>query len=356
MRFIIHGAGAIGSLIGGRLAESGAEVVLIAKSAHVEAVNRSGLLIKSREGERVVNGLSAVTHPRRITPRAGDVVILTVKSSQTAASIQSLRETFPEDTPVVCMQNGVRNEEIAAGRFLHVYGGMLGISATFLEPGVIMHTRGALLSLGNYPRGCDDTALQIVGQMEKAGFKLTTHESIMAVKWSKLILNLNNATFAIIDKHLQLGLLSPSISSFMAGVQEEGLRALGVAGISLEDPNNPYDIKGELAELRSVVEDTEKISAEANSPAEFRTYPSTWMDLKLKRGETETGYFNGEIILLGEKYGVPTPYNSTVFIIVETMAAKGAQPGLYTIEELADLVERRRQEFDDHIDQPDKKM
>src|SRR5262249_9095228 len=149
---------------------------------------------------------------------------------------------------------------------------------------------------------------------ERAGFDLTTHESIMAVKWSKLILNLNNATFAIIDKHLQLGLLSPSISGFMAGVQEEGLRALSVAGISLEDPNNPYDIKGQLAELRSVVEDTEKISAEANSPAEFRTYPSTWMDLKLKRGETEAGYFNGEIILLGEKYGVPTPYNSTVFI------------------------------------------
>jgi 2-dehydropantoate 2-reductase len=71
------------------------------------------------------------------------------------------------------------------------------------------------------------------------------------------------------------------------------------------------------------------------------------MDLKLKRGETEAGYFNGEIILLGEKYGVPIPYNSSLFIIVETMAAKGAPPGLYTIEELANLVEQRRQELDE---------
>jgi len=245
------------------------------------------------------------------------------------------------------MQNGVRNEEIAAGRFLRVYGGMLGISATFLEPGLVAHTRGDLVSIGNYPLGCDNTGLQIAARLEKAGFRTTTHESIMAVKWTKLILNLNNATLAIIDKHLQLGLVTPAVSNFMADVHEEGLRALAVAGISLEDRNNPYDLKRNIAELRSVTEDTEKICAEANSPVEFRTYPSTWMDLKLKRGQTETGYFNGEIILLGEKYGFPTHYNSTLFIIVETMAAKGAQPGLYTVEELANLVEQRRHELEE---------
>jgi len=341
MRFIIHGAGSIGSLIGGRLAESGAEAVLVARHAHAAAVNRCGLVIKSRAGDRAVKALSAVTHPREITPSIGDVIILTVKSSQTAASVQALRETFPEETPVVCMQNGVRNEEAAAGRFLRVYGGMLGISATLLAPGVVAHTRGELLSIGNYPLGCDETVAQIAAQLETAGFRTTTHESIMAVKWSKLILNLNNATLAVIDKHLQLGLVTPAVSNFMAEVEEEGLRALRVAGISLEDPNNPFDPKRNLAELRNVVEDHEKICAEANSPLEFRTYPSTWVDLKLKRGETESGYFNGEIILLGEKYGFPTPYNSTLFNIVETMAAKGVQPGLYTIEELADLVEQK---------------
>jgi 2-dehydropantoate 2-reductase len=341
MRFIIHGAGAIGSLIGGRLAESDAEVVLIARYAHTTAINCRGLLIKSRDGKRVVNKLSAVTHPNDITPRAGDVIILTVKSSQTAASVQSLREAFPEDTPVICMQNGVRNEEIAAGRFLRVYGGMLGISATFLEPGAVAHTRGSLLSIGNYPLGCDNTGLQIAALFEKAGFRTTTHESIMAVKWTKLIMNLNNATLAIIDKHLQLGLVTPAISNFIADVQEEGLRTLEVAGISLEDPNNPYDLKKQLAELRAVVEDPKMIYEETNSPMEFRTYPSTWIDLKQKRGETEAGYFNGEIILLGEKYRIPTPYNSTLYTIVETMAAKGAQPGLYTIEELVSLIEKR---------------
>ncbi len=174
MRFVIHGAGAIGSLIGGSLSESGAEVVLIARPTHTAAINRRGLLIKSREGERLINGMTAVSHPHDITPRAGDVIILTVKSSHTAASVQSLRESFPEDTPVICMQNGVRNEEIAAGRFLRVYGGMLGISATFLEPGAVSHTRGRLLSIGNYPMGLDNAGLQVAAQFEKAGFRMTT--------------------------------------------------------------------------------------------------------------------------------------------------------------------------------------
>src|SRR5262245_60110601 len=342
MRFIIHGAGAIGSVVGGKLAESGAEVILIAREAHAAAINCNGLHIKSRNGDWRIKNLRAVTEPTQIVPRAGDVVIITVKSGQTGDSVQHLRETFPEDTSIVCLQNGVRNEELAQRRFLHVYGAMAGISATLLAPGIVSHTRASLISIGNYPLGCDDFVYEFREALKSAGFRVTTHESIMAVKWSKLILNLNNATFAIIDKHLQLGMVTPAISNFIADVQEEGLHVLAVAGISLDDPNNPYHLKQQIADLRGVAHDPKKIFEEESSPFELRTYPSTWMDLKQKRGETEASFFNGEIILLGEKYGVPTPYNSTLFNIVETMAAEGIEPGLHTLDELIDLVEQRR--------------
>ncbi|MDX2045085.1 MAG: 2-dehydropantoate 2-reductase [Acidobacteriota bacterium] len=341
MRIIIHGAGAVGSLVGGWLADSGVEVALIARDAHAETVNRQGLQIKSAKGDRVVN-LPAVTSPHQITPRIDDVVILTVKSSQTAASVQSLREVFPEDTPVFCLQNGVRNEELAARRFLTVYGAMAGMSVTMISPGVISHTLNNVISIGNYPMGCDELGLEVAELLTKAGFRVTTHESIMAIKWSKLILNLHNATFSILDKHLQFGLASPAISRFMADVEEEGLHVLDIAGISLADAKNPIDFTKRLDELRNKTEDPEKLFESENMPTELRTYPSTWTDLKLKRGETEASFFNGEIILLGEKYGVPTPYNSTLLNIVETMAADGLNPGLYSIEELIDQVEQRR--------------
>jgi 2-dehydropantoate 2-reductase len=342
MRFIIHGAGAIGSVIGGKLAEAGQEVVLITREAHAQAITKNGLTLKSRAGDRRILNLTAVTSPSKIAPRSGDLVFITVKSARTADSVHHIREVFPEATPVFCLQNGVRNEEEAAHRFLHVYGAMAGISATLLAPGVVSHTRETLLSLGNYPLGCDALAYQIAEKLTAAGFTVTTHDSIMPVKWSKLILNLNNATFAIIDKHLQLGLVTPAISRFMADVMEEGLHTLNVAGISLDDANNPYQLRELITQLRNTQEDTQKIQQEENSPIEHRTYPSTWSDLKQNRGETEASYFNGEIILLGEKYGAPTPINATLFAIVEKMAAEGAHPGLYTLDELLDLVEHKR--------------
>jgi 2-dehydropantoate 2-reductase len=342
MRFIIHGAGAVGSLVGGMLAGSGAEVVLVAREAHAAAVNQNGLLIKSQTGDRIVKDLYAVLSPSEITPRSDDIVFLTVKTQQTPASVQLLREAFADDTPIFCLQNGVRNEEMAAYRFLHVYGVMAGLCVNFLYPGAIAHTMSARIGIGNYPLGCDDLASHVAEQLEAAGFQVSTHESIMAVKWSKLLLNLNNATYAIIDSHLQLGYVTPSTCSFMAEVMEEGLHVLDRSGISLHDPNDPYHIKRRIAELHAVVEDHQKIQQAKRLPEELRAYPSTWMDLKQKRGDTEVGFLNGEIILLGEKHAIPTPYNSTLLQITEAMAAEQAEPGRYTIEELADQVEQRK--------------
>lgn len=342
MRFIVHGAGAVGSLVGGKLADSDCDVVLVGRSAHVEAVNRPGLKIRSLNGDCVVKNLHAVTSPHDITPHPDDVILLTVKTIETAHSVQSLREVFPEETPIFCLQNGVRNEELAARRFLNVYGAVAALCVRFLSPGVIAHTFGNTISMGNYPLGREELCLQVAEQLKKAGFSTTTHESIMAVKWSKLILNLNNATYAIIDKHLQLGLVTPAISGLMADVEEEGLHVLSMAGISLEDADNPIDFSKRIAGLRGVTEDPEKAYDAEQIPMELRTYPSTWMDLKQKRGDTEAGYFNGEIILLGEKYGVPTPYNSTLLNIVEAMAMEGTDPGFYTLEELIEQIEQQR--------------
>jgi 2-dehydropantoate 2-reductase len=340
MRFIIHGAGAVGSLVGGMLAGSGEEVVLIAREAHAAAVNQNGLLIKSQNGDRIVKDLCAVLSPSEITPQPDDIILLTVKTQQTTASVQLLRETFSDYTPIFCVQNGVRNEEIAAGRFLRVYGVMAGLCVNFLYPGAIAHTMSARIGIGNYPLGRDDLAFHVAERLAGAGFQASTHESIMSVKWSKLLLNLNNATYAIIDSHLQLGYVTPSISNFTADVMEEGLHVLDRSGISLYNSNNPYDIKRRIAELHGIVEDPEKIDQAKRLPEELRAYPSTWVDLKQKRGDTEVGFLNGEIILLGEKHAIPTPYNTTLLQIVEAMAEEKAEPGRYTIEELADQVEQ----------------
>ncbi|MBI1761158.1 MAG: ketopantoate reductase family protein [Acidobacteria bacterium] len=340
MRFIIHGAGAIGTLVGGKLAAAGAEVVLVARELYAEAINRNGLRLLTQAGEAQVRNLTAVTHPAQLTPRAEDVILLTVKTAQTEESAHVLRDALGEETPIVCLQNAVRNEEWAARRFKNVYGAMAGISATLVEPGVVAWTMGDTISLGNYPLGFDEFGAELAAALTQAGFRTTTHEHIMGVKWSKLLLNLNNATLGIIDSYVQLAQVTPALAYFMSEVLEEGLHVLTAAHIVLDA--TPYNVPAVANQLRNCVEDTEKIRAAQSLPVELRTYPSTWVDLKQRRGATEAGYFNGEIILLGEKYDVPTPYNSTVLNIVETMAVEQLEPGKHSLDELVGLVEQRR--------------
>ena len=89
MRFIIYGAGAIGGAIGGRLAESGHDVVLIARGAHYDALKLNGLTVES--SDRIVTQRIPVVHdPSAITFADGDVVIFAMKTQHTVAAAHDL--------------------------------------------------------------------------------------------------------------------------------------------------------------------------------------------------------------------------------------------------------------------------
>ena len=103
MDFVVLGAGAIGSVVGARLFESGHQVTLVARGAHLEALRRNGLTVETPDGEIKLD-LPVVDDPRR-TDSAGDVVVLLcVKSQQTAAALPVLGLAATATTPVVCVQ------------------------------------------------------------------------------------------------------------------------------------------------------------------------------------------------------------------------------------------------------------
>ncbi|HEX4945885.1 MAG TPA: ketopantoate reductase C-terminal domain-containing protein, partial [Blastocatellia bacterium] len=133
------------------------------------------------------------------------------------------------------------------------------------------------------------------------------------------------------------------VSLLMAEVQEEGLRVVEAAGIPLEEGNSPLDVYAMTQKARQVGEsppDEAAIQAAKDLPELQRTYVSTWADLQQQRGETEASYLNGEIILLGEKYHVPTPYNFTLLDVVERVAAQKLLPGQYATSEVRQMIER----------------
>ena len=111
MRFIIYGAGGVGGTIGAELFLAGEETVLIARGAHLQAIQDNGLRYLTPDRQETIN-IPAVGHPNELDFRSDDVVILTMKSQHTLGALEDLRAAGGENIPVICCQNGVANEDI----------------------------------------------------------------------------------------------------------------------------------------------------------------------------------------------------------------------------------------------------
>jgi 2-dehydropantoate 2-reductase len=338
-RYVIFGAGAIGCAVGGMLVRAGVRVKFVARQSRAEAIRR-GVIMK-QDGEEKSFKAEAVTAAHEIAPESGDVVLLTTKSQSTEVAVAELAAVYDRSAPVVCLQNGVRNEEIAARRFDNVYAGLVFIGATQLSPGLVTIPGGGAIAVGRCPGEVDDTARRICNDLARAGLKAMASAYVMAMKWGKLVANLNNATHTITDYWVELGLADPDMRELTLRVREEGLRVLDAAGIDVEPPEGePSPIR-----IRKMTEELKRPPRPGADPArlpeEERTYASMWQDLKLGRKSHEAEFLNGDIVELGRKLGMSTPYNSTLLEVINDMFARGLEPGIYTPAELHALIRAR---------------
>ncbi len=186
MRVAVYGAGGVGGYFGGRLAEGGADVHFIARSAHLRALREHGLRVRSVKGDFEVQA-PATDDPAEIG--ACDFVLFCVKSFDTEAAAARLGPLVGEGTAVVSLQNGVENEERlarAVGQD-HVMGGAAFIFAEIAEPGVIAHTGGpASITFGELDGHASQRADRLLACCEQAGIEAELSASIKTVLWAKL--------------------------------------------------------------------------------------------------------------------------------------------------------------------------
>src|SRR3954451_4060193 len=197
MRVTIFGGGAIGGVIGGRLAQQGNDVQLVARGRHAEVIDSDGLTMRSSEGDVTVPvpvvDSTAGLDDLRLEP--GDVVIVAVKSDATIGGIDALARVAPPSIHVVCAQNGVENERVALRSFAHVQAMCVMMPAEHLEPGVVVAYSSpiaGLLDVGRYPEGIDDTTEAIAAALTGAGFESIARPDVMRWKYAKLLMNLGN--------------------------------------------------------------------------------------------------------------------------------------------------------------------
>ena len=319
MRYVIYGAGAIGGAIGARLHGSGREVILICRGAHLEAVQRNGLTLRTPAATLTAR-VPAVGSPGDIDFREDDAVLLTMKSQHTADALADLRACAP-DVPVICAQNGVANERMALRRFSRVYGMLVVLPAVHLEPGVVLtHATGVggILDAGCYPAGTDALIERVTADLTAAGFAARPDARVMRLKYAKLLQNIGNAVQALCGPDAAAGEL-------IRELRAEAMACYEAAGIDYASP----------AELR---ERSSQITL-GEIEGQARWGGSSWQSLARGAGSIETDFLNGEVALLAALHGTPAPYNRLLQRLAAAAVRDGSAPGSYTVEQLLAMGE-----------------
>jgi len=211
MRFLIAGAGAIGGYLGARMAHAGFDVTLFARGPHLRAMQERGVQVKSSEGDFVARPKMAAS-----LEEAGpvDVVFLGVKAHALPQLAPQLKAVLGPDTTVVSTQNGIpwwyfqgfggewdglRLERIDPGGVIsssiearRVLGSIIYFATEITEPGVIQHTEGNRITLGE-PDGTRSERVRAIAEaLIASGFRCPVTARIRHEIFVKV---LGNASF-----------------------------------------------------------------------------------------------------------------------------------------------------------------
>jgi 2-dehydropantoate 2-reductase len=253
VKIVIVGAGAIGGYIGARLTRGGADVTLFARGAHLRAMQEHGLRVVSPDGDfqvrpKLTDNLASIG--------AADVVVLGVKAHSLTALAPQLPPLFGPDTVVVSTQNGIpwwyfqglggeldglRLERVDPGGVIasaieprRVLGSLVYLATDITEPGVIHHTEGNRISLGEPDGSRSDRARKIAEVLIAAGFRCPIGTRIRNEIWVKLLGNVAfNPISALTGGTLEEMVRHPSVSRLVREVMTETETVAGKLGIEL---------------------------------------------------------------------------------------------------------------------------
>jgi len=318
----VAGAGSIGCFVGGMLAASGRRVALLARPRLLVEVEVNGLRLTNFDGseQRLAANEITVSDDPSIFGQTG-VVLVTVKSADTAEMAEIIARHAPQDAVVISLQNGVGNvavlREKLPGRT--VIGGMVPFNVVALGEGRFHRSTSGDIVIG---KDNADTA----SGLSVPGLELRAADNIDGVQWGKLIVNLNNALNALSGIPVRQQLAQRAWRSLFAEQMTEGLSVIKAEGIRPVSPTPiPSGWMPPLLRLpdfmfEAILGRTMKIDPEARS--------SMWEDLQRGR-RTEIDYFQGVITTIADRRGLKVPLSHRIVTLVHNAEAAGkGSPGL----------------------------
>lgn len=187
MRIVVMGAGGVGGYVGGRLAQAGMDVTLIARGDHLAALRENGLIIETPEGVTHLPDIRACEDPADAGP--ADLVLFTVKLTDAEKAAAMLPPLMGEDTRILTLQNGIDSKTIlerhvGAGR---VAAGIIYIAAYIKAPGIIYHPGGVHRAVADSMKG-DAVMAELFGLSDSlSGLDILPDDSPEQLVWGKFV-------------------------------------------------------------------------------------------------------------------------------------------------------------------------
>jgi 2-dehydropantoate 2-reductase len=318
----VAGAGSIGCFVGGMLAAAGRDVALLARPRVIAEIEANGLRLTSFEGfdRRIApNQLTLSEDPAIFADAA--VVLVTVKSADTAEIADVIAQHARADAVIVSLQNGVGNVAVLRGKLPGrlVLAGMVPFNVIAMGGGRFHRATSGDIVIEQDAAGTAD-------RLSAPGLKIRPSVDIAGVQWGKLLVNLNNALNALADLPLRQQLAQRAWRRLFADQMAEGLAALRAEGIrpvsSTPIPANwtPALLRLPDAVFEIMLGRTMKIDPEARS--------SMWEDLQRGRA-TEIDYLQGVITGIADRHGLQVPLSRRIVELIKHAEAAGnGSPGL----------------------------
>jgi 2-dehydropantoate 2-reductase len=305
----VVGAGAVGSFYGAMLARAGHPVVLIGRPAHVEAIRRDGLKLEMG-GRTETVALDA--HSEIVAARDADLVLVSVKSSDTEAVARELAPLLASNAVVVSLQNGVENADVIARHVdATVVPAVVYVATAMPAPGVVRHHGRGDLVVGPRTRAAADDAAfgrrldALVAFFATAGVAVKISADVVAELWSKLMVNCAyNAISALAQSSYGAMVALAPIRELQRTVVGEVVAVATASGVELP--------------LAAAIDAMERIA-----PAMPAQLSSTAQDVARKK-PSEIDHLNGFVVRRGRELGVATPANQALHALVKLVESRHA--------------------------------
>ncbi|WP_372526078.1 2-dehydropantoate 2-reductase [Piscinibacter sp.] len=336
MKIAVIGAGAIGGLVGAKLALAGEDVTFIVRGANLDAIRRNGITLITSDGEKhVARNVSATDNYDRAGPQ--DIVVLAMKAHQVEAVANDVPKLFGPDTVVVTMQNGIPYW------YFHKHGGHLegstvrsvdpnGVvsamipadrvigcvvypASDLVAPGVVKHVEGDRFPVGELDGSSSERVKRVSACLTEAGFKAPVLDNIRAEIWLKLwgnlsfnpISSLSHSTLADICQY-------PPSRELAAAMMREAQAVAHKLGIEFR------------VSLEKRIAGAEKVGKHKTSMLQ---------DVEAGRAP-EIDALVGAVVELARLTDTPTPHIDTVYSLVKLLArTMQDQRGHVRLHELA---------------------